>query len=353
MKSKSTKEVPVLSPALLREPFGGIYFRFMLDHIVELCSQLAFDVVKRPAQFGKLSEETNKILENFRTRLGTDPNWPNASQRGEIFDLFLGNSFSANSAAYRLTVLKYTEGANTVNLDTHQHALVDAANSLQCLLKPTEEQATQVGFRQLSEIFDQSVKVFQSKEIHQVFGITEKLDPQWPFTTPFSDTGATLLDEVFRQSGQVYCQSWGRYYFATLQRVAFLGHVTISSIMLDDKDAQSLASYGYRWTRALNDLLPTQKIIRAWKQPAFRVELTEQEQLHCPPNPAGEIDTSNANLRPTISDSSSPQQAGQTFTVSGEICCSTTPSVSCMSHCPPPDDILNPGGTYPCCTHHC
>jgi len=338
------------------EPFGGIYALFMLDHIVELTSRLAFDVMKRPAQFSGLPADITEMLDGFRTRIGTEPDWPDASQRGQIFDSFLGPAFTANSAGYRLTVLKFAEGASSVNQDIHDHALADAASAMKSLLAPTRQQAMNVGYRRVSALFERALRIWRSVEVRQAFGIHDTPDRRWPFGTPSSDAETQLLDEVFRQSGQTHCQSWGRYYFASLQRVAYFGRLTISSIVNEDNPStprdRRAVDFGYRWTRALHDLLPAQTVIRAWKQPSIRAELSGPEQLHLPPNPAGEIDTTNANL--TEVAGSGTQRAGQTFTVQGEICCSTTPSVSCMSHCPPPDDIQTPGGsTYPCCTHHC
>jgi mersacidin/lichenicidin family type 2 lantibiotic len=339
--------------------FGRIYAMFMLDHIVELVARLAYDVVKRPAQFASLQGGTATALESFRTRLGKHPDWPDASQRGEIFDLFLGPPFTAASSAFRLTVLRFAEGATDVTREIHENALLDSGAAIQGLLEPTRHQATQTGHRQLAAIFGQAVSVLQDTEVRQAFGKFARPDQSWPLAAASSPDESRLLDALFRTLMEgASCQGWGRYYFATLQRVAHFGRITLDAILTepthDAKWAKSVVDSGYRWIRALNDLLPVQSVIRAWREPSFRSQLTEAQRLHLPPHPAGEIDTSNAHLTPPV-DAGPQPAAGQTFTVSGEICCSTTPSVSCMSHCPPPGPgpIIGAPSTYPCCTHHC
>jgi hypothetical protein len=330
-----------------------------MDHVVEIVSHLAFDVVRRPAQFPDIPDPITRKLESFRVRLGSDPDWPNAVQRGELFDLFLGSAFTSASFAFRQTVLRFVNGGSAANQAVHENAIIDSAISLRDLLEPTRQQATKTGARQLSTIFDEAVEILRCTEIKQAFGKFPETDQLWPLFTASSPNETQLIEEVFRQSGQQYsCHSWGRYYFLLLQRVAYYGRLTINCVLAaQDQDSTWLNTAidsGYRWTRALDELLPTQTVIRAWTERKFKDRLSPQEKLHLPPNPVGEIDTSNAGLMPSALAIPQPLHYGQTFTVSGEVCCSTTPSVSCMSHCPPPDDIkIRAPGTYPCCTHHC
>lgn len=342
------------NPDQAAQAFGGIYARFMMDHIVELATRLAFDVSKHPAQFD-LPYEISEILESFRTRVGKHPDWPDSSQRGALFDLSLGLPFTAASAAFRLTALRFAETGTDATRTIHGNALLDAAHALRDLLEPTTRQAERTSYRQLSNIFGQAVRVLQSAEVRRGFGYAPSSDENWPLKTPSSPGESRLLDEVLRTTGQASCQAWGQNYFSTIQRVAYFGRLTLDSIMsaesLDENWTRQAFDHGYRWTRALQDLLSVQTIIRSWKEPAFRLSLTEAQRRHLPPNPAGEVDTTNANLQVAVTP-----QAGQTFTVHNEVCCSTTPSVSCMSHCPRPElpePIIVAPSTYPCCSHHC
>lgn len=349
------QESPETRPAAASaEPFGVIYSRFMLDPVVELAGAVAAAVTEQPESFGDLSPQVLKTLQELRDRTGDDPGWPDATQRGVTFDIYLGNAFTAASAAVRLAALRFDENSSGPARQARQEAIIDSATTLRSLLEPVGEQAGRAA-RGLAHMLDRSVEVFADPSLRRAFGMTAEVDPGWPLATAASPNEANLLDRVRqRVSPGGACATWDRYYFLTLQRVAVTGQPAIEAIFGVDPQAprsvEKAAVTTYRWTTALNDLLPAQQVVRAWKSPAVRTELTDVQRRHLPPHPAGDIEGDVA--APDVG----PQAAGQTFTVSGEICCSTTPSVSCMSHCPPPDgdidDIVAPS-TYPCCTHHC
>src|SRR5258705_8014965 len=99
--------------------------------------------------------------------------------------------------------------------------------------------------------------------------------------------------------------------FINLQKAAYYGSQTISRLLSshDDVIIPDLMNDAYRWTKALQQLVPD--VPRAWKYLDYRSRLTDLE-WGMAPNPSGDT-------TPVLTGGLS----AQTYSVSGEICCST------------------------------
>ncbi|MEZ5863369.1 MAG: hypothetical protein R3D25_04595 [Geminicoccaceae bacterium] len=105
--------------------------------------------------------------------------------------------------------------------------------------------------------------------------------------------------------------------FILLQQAAWYGALTMSGAMADSyekSDLRDLIGNAYKWTKALQRLVPD--VARAWKDPNYRMRLTDVEWGMVEPHPSGEV-----NLQ------ASGGRAGgffySTATIWFEVCCCT------------------------------
>lgn len=337
--------------------FSKIYTYFFLDHIVEAATRLSGMHAERSQRFTNLNDDTLEIFRRLQHDCGKGCGWPDSTERGEIFDLALGPPFVAASSALRRAVLAMMNCEIQSAAAAHHAAVDDAAYDIRDMLGSRDAGDVQSLSTRLEPIFAASVKILSSPSVRKTFGEFSAPAKDWPMTERASPSDVTFLDLVFEAQQRSTCHATNQYYFGLIQRVGVLGGKSIDAVLRhsgDDNSRQEICTTAYRWERALSDLVPVQAVVRSWREPEFRLRLTPQEQFAMPAHPSGDVDTQNAGLRRFTGPAS--QAGGQTFTVNNEICCSTTPSVSCLSHCPPPGDdpiIVAPPSTYPCCTHHC
>ena len=111
--------------------------------------------------------------------------------------------------------------------------------------------------------------------------------------------------------------------FILLQRVAHYGAMTIVGV-LEDADKwdsanrlQALAGNAYAWEKALRVYFDID-VIRAWKDPQYRENLSPCEKGLVPPHPSGEVDLKDIQL-----DASSARAVVgfSTWTLYGICCC--------------------------------
>ena len=68
---------------------ASMYERWTLDCIIELVQLIAMDFVNRPRQYREVLPPISEILQNFRFLTGTEPKFPNQTQRSATFEAIL------------------------------------------------------------------------------------------------------------------------------------------------------------------------------------------------------------------------------------------------------------------------
>jgi hypothetical protein len=311
-------------------PIADLYGYWALNPLVEIARAIAYDVVVRPQHYRDLPDDLAEILTNFRFKLGSDPDWPDAFQRTLSFKVLYQVSLASppiRAAALRLGQ-QPDDDRNAQLLD----AFRDAVSEARAQLAPLEGHALAMISRETRPIFERSVRLFQEPQIAQVFGLPPAPAGDWPLGGNFSGDGAYLVAEVARALRLTMClggvyRRIGRENpterplvplvtvalpqdkFIKLQRAAYFGATTISKLLLADSDAvdPELINSSYKWTKALQTLVPD--VGRAWKDLEYRSRLTDLE-WGMAPNPSGDT-----------TPFSTPNLAFSTYTVEGEICC--------------------------------
>lgn len=338
-------------------PIADLYGRWALNPLVDVARTIAYDVVVRPQNYRDLPDDIMEILANFRFKLGFDPDWPDAFQRTLNFKVLYQVSLA--SPPVRAVALRYGQ------IDVDQNAQIldvlrDAVAGARAQLAPLEGQALAMVSRESRAIFERSVRLFQEPQIAKAFGLPPAPADDWPLGGNFNGGGAYLVAEIVRtlretaRLGGVY-RRIGRENpadrplvplvsvalpqdkFIKLQKAAYFGSMTLSKLLLSESDADDLAllSSAYKWTKALQTLVPD--VERAWKDLEYRSRLTDLE-WGMAPNPSGDA----MPFAPVGLPSS-------THTIAGEVCCSSgdldcgRPPISWLN-CPPPPSVAFASG---------
>lgn len=320
-------------PALAGEahfhPIGELYARWALNFMVDLAHAIAHDFVVRPRHYRAVPEEIASILADFRFKLGSDPQWPDAFQRTLSFRMLYPVCVAA--APLREAAMTY-QGRQREADESPAEAYRQSARDFREQAGGVEGSALATVSYQTASIFDKATAVFTSPEVAQAFGLTPA-PAGWPLSGEFSMAAAALVDEAVKTLRRVRAEAGEysrigadgparRFYvpavtvamspakLITLQQAACYGARMISDAMAEDFTRERFAasaSNALSWSKALQKLVPD--VARAWKDVDYRARLTDLE-WGLAPNPAGDPmpELFMANL-------------ASTFTVSGEVCC--------------------------------
>ena len=196
----------------------------------------------------------------------------------------------------------------------------------------------ELGCHQIDKIFGNAIRLFQSEQIMRVFNLAPAPKNQdWPLMRIGHGGGATLATELIRaldagNLAQTLLGGPGREIgvpkpnpirismtpnkFILLQQVAYYGALAISQTMADNNiegNLQQLIKNTYKWTKALQRLIPD--VVRVWKDPNYRMRLTDIEWGMIEPHPSGDISLAFFGSGTGLGSS--------TVTIRGEVCCCT------------------------------
>jgi mersacidin/lichenicidin family type 2 lantibiotic len=296
--------------------------------MIDVAHALSNDYIKNLVYYGRLSESIKTILSDFQSLTGLDPKWPNTIQRGKIYGEVLGRSFSTISGALRRGAIIFSEDASGKGEEIVRQAFKDEVITLRAYLKNHDEYARVVAEHRTQAIFLNAVTVLRSPELAMMFGLPTAIENDWPFQGSFSSHGSLLIEEITRKlSPKLECNvpTILQERFINLQRVAYYGKLTILGVMDETKDWDNsdkiniLVQNAYRWTRALQNLIPDNYIIniRAWKDLVYRRSLTDIEKSMLAEHPSGQVNLTGTEL------GSPGGGSEQTITIQDKVCCST------------------------------
>jgi len=319
-------------------PMGRLYGQWAFNFMVDIASAIADDFTERPQCYREVTDELGRILSSFRSQLGSHPDWPDARQRKALFRV-LGAACLAG-APLREAALVYVETGAELNRDLLLDAFRDTVISFRNQLKTEEGQSLDLGCRQIGAVFDNAVQLFQSDLIMKAFGLgAAPKDQDWPIAGRLKGEGTNLATELIRalDGGTVARALLGgpkrevegaakpepirismpQNKFILLQHAAWYGGMTISGTMAENDRAEDLLPLigdAYKWTKALQRLIPD--VVRVWKDPQYRMRLTDLEWGMVEPHPSGAVDVPFGGVGATGLGLS-------TATVRGEVCCCT------------------------------
>ena len=379
MAAKKTENGASASTAL--HPLGRLFQQWALDFVIEAVRAVAHDYGKNPDAYRELPDEVGAGLDEFRTKVGVNPEWPRIAERNATYEAQLGEWFWEGSAAFRLAVVTYVEKSSDATRAIAMQAVTGAVDAFRVQLEARGGQ----GRRSVpaTPMFQAAVNLLRSPQLAQVFNEDPAPGDPWPFGGAVDAAGANLIGTIAKKLFPPLGGRMSSYQFLLLQRVADHGARTLSRI-LDDSPLDAVMEPAYAWSIAARELVPVSTVVTVWRRESQRQALSSIERSMIPPHPAGDVTMAGTELQPAMARMSSLGSFGgfgigglagfglgfQTHTVGEETCCSTgdlrggcRTDASCVSvyeHCPTeglcptsPGSGLSCDG--PCGTgrHHC
>jgi mersacidin/lichenicidin family type 2 lantibiotic len=327
----SLDETSIESQQSSQHPIAALYQRSVLDPIVEVARTISHDFVKRPRHYRAVPENVAGILEGFRIRTGSNPEWLSATQRAHLFSPIFGAVFCSTSIGLRSASLAFAERGAEMEPDLLD-GVRDAAVAFRGYLKAIEGRAVSSADSETGPVFRCAIEVLQNEAVAGAFGLPPAAGGNWPLDGALkadvaSSDGAYLIEEIQRALDLFYIRpTMTQHRFTVLQRVAHYGAMTIGGVFdeaagCDSADqVHALVRNAYGWEKALQALLADIDVVRAWKDPQYRQNLSPCEKGMMAPHPSGEVDLKGTQLDPAAAR---PRMIGFSTMTLRAICCST------------------------------
>ena len=246
----------------------------VLDCVVETAIAIASDYYARPNQHARVEDKVAGVLQNFKSRVGADPQWPDFAQRQAMFAALLGpadgeSAFSSASQGVHVAATNYAEGGilhGTANgkpiasagEPALRQAFVDALGSFEGVLSVVSDTAAlKSAAGQIGAVFEAAVTVLQSPGVARAFGVDPAPHPDWPLTTTQSGKGAFLVERISKQLAGGNLRPVRLQQFFLFQRVSAYGVEVIGQTLdgrRDPKDIDKLIQDAYSWASASSQL---------------------------------------------------------------------------------------------------
>jgi hypothetical protein len=250
-----------------QHPIAALYQRSVLDPMVEVARAISHDFVKRPRHYRAVPENVAATLEGFRIRTGSNPEWPNATQRAGFFAALFGDAFHSTSTDLMCAAVAFTERSVAMTPDPLADRVRDAAVAFREYLKGIEGRAVSLADSETGSVFQHAIEVFRNKEVAGLFGVPPASGGNWPFdwaveADAASSDGAFLIEEIQQALGPfAFRPILTQHLFILSQRVAHYGAMTIAGVLgaaagwNKTEWIGALVRDAYNWEKALQPFL--------------------------------------------------------------------------------------------------
>jgi mersacidin/lichenicidin family type 2 lantibiotic len=306
------------------DPLADLYAQRCLDPVVELVSALGDDVVKHPSHYRSLPAPVTEGLVELRTSVGTNPDWPDATERATLAGRRLGASLCGSSAAVRRAAIVYLERGPDRSEGPLRRRFVEQARAFRAQRRLIDEGQTASLARRTGRVFGAASQLLSTEAVARAMGLPAVPQGGWPDGGIYSLETAQLcgvIAERIERPRRGYTMSVQK--FCVLQRVAYHGATTIAALADDvssDEVNEAVIEAAYRWAVALQQLLAGVDPVRAWTDPSYRRSLEVAERDILPAHPAGDLQLSGTALDPA-GVASALRLGFDTITFEEEVCC--------------------------------
>jgi len=255
---------------------AGLYFYYMLDHLIEIAYSIAGDFSTQRFHLFTNNAPSNALsLLRLNTRMGNDEIFLSKGHRHQIWNSFFGDKNdkeASNQEQYNFPVLRDTllkaasEYVLRAEIETGGPALV---SSFRLALIPFRQYVLSVQgaaaklYR--AQIFPQLTEkvvypILRNPEVTAVYGINTAINASWPYS--FDTNANKVIEEVSRQLNIVneYGKCFSQKKESYLETIAKRGAVAIASSVDIEPDGSSdeavltLINQCYAWHTALSFL---------------------------------------------------------------------------------------------------
>jgi len=313
------------SPAFVTHPVTESYQRWILDILIVLAGGIFEHYQDDPRRYADLADSDVGMLSRARSTNRAFADVPDTPERTRYYSSRFGYSFWTAGAEVRQAAIAIVEHPTSRQAHVQLQVLQDAASVLRAHLNTVSDKTSVASDSRISDLFDQSVALFKSQAIAQVFSAKTVSTENWPYDKAADGDAAYLVEMVAKEQGYLP-QQLDQMKFLGLQRVAYYGGHTIADVLHtgEGDDLDVLIGNAYGWAKALQTFVPD--IVRAWKVPQYRKSLGDLERSMVPDNPAGNVDLglSGLDVSAVAYEDATVMEAAGTYTVSGEVCCCDT-----------------------------
>jgi hypothetical protein len=249
-----------------RQPFGQrlgpMYKRWVLDCIPQLGYAVSHDFSRRPELYKRVDAKTASLLTDMQSQYGYAPSFPNQDMRlmlmKPIFGASDGHPMGNEKSTFytaRMPVLAaaagFAENAQPTAFPMHRERIRSAIVPLRRLLADLEGASLDQTDLRMGSIFDTAASILIDPGVAAVFGISVKVDDNWPLNSTDSE-GAKLIEKITTQLPDMAYGVISRDGFVSMQRVAEKGGQSIFRILetdieADDAVLDQLVAQLYAW----------------------------------------------------------------------------------------------------------
>lgn len=313
---QSAAQIPGLS-----DPLADLYAQRCLDCVIELVSAVGHDLGERPARYRLLSEAVGERLVALRTATGSQPDWPDATERATLAGRRLGQALCGFGATTRRAALTYLLHGTDLSAEPLRRTFEEATQAFRAQRRQLDESQTAGLARRTGKVLTSATEILLSEDLARVMGAPAVPPGEWPdgglYSLEAAHLCALISERVARPRPNLALTVRK---FSVLQRVAYHGASTIDGLFGDHRPGDDVIESAYRWTVALQDLLAGFDQIRAWTDPSYRRALEVAERDILPAHPAGDIALTGSALDPA-SVAGAVRAGFDTLTVNDEVCC--------------------------------
>lgn len=272
-ESKSSKQGGTLPASIIAD----IYARWTLDCVIDLVTAIAEDYQKRYLQYRAVPNDLSSLLIDFRTKTGSEPEWPNSQQRAAIFTPLLGpcdrkpgldrgSPVREASAALRAAAIAYSERVFNTGEPMLKDAFVNAAKGFYAQLSTLCGSVVDAAQAQTEPMFWRATRVLSAGQVTQAFGgLPPAPSTSWPLPRDnkdgaYLDGNADYLIYEVSRTLQIPDGAVKQQQFISLQRVAVAGARTMKDALNfehesdDPERVRRMIGNAYTWSTALRDL---------------------------------------------------------------------------------------------------
>ena len=324
---------------------AALYERFLLDPLIEVARCVSFDALKRPRFYRNITAPVAALLDGFRVRTGTAPEWLSAIQRSISYCSIFGGGVTIGALAMRAAAVTYVERVDPQLGHLALQPVRDAISNFRESLTELQGAAVDQAARQSGVVFGSAMEILGNEAIARVFGFEPASGKRAGSVNP------ALIEEIQRSLRLHHLRrALGPHRLVLLEQVGKHGAAAIAGVLnhgdSDDDGIESLVSSAYAWEKSVRALQLTVDVIRAWKEPAYREQLTPEEK-DVVRHPSGEIDVKHTLLDRSSRMFEGVAESGLCSTVGGDPCgsglCSTVGGDPCT--------LASQGSDYCCGTN--
>lgn len=238
-------------------PVAELYAMATLDVLIELARAVAYDAVRRVAQYREIPDRTSGMLESLRSRVGSEPDWPSAVQRSALYTSLLGAEFCAATIAWRTSAFAAARVANGSGNPQIREAFGESSATGRAYFGTFDGRALTRSAHPLSAMFTQAAAVLKSPAVAGSFGVGAVVDGDWPLSEAVSGSAGYLVESIRDELGvEDVLRFVTRHKSMLLQRAAFRGGDALARLLAaGSTDGEALLQAAYLWETSLQELL--------------------------------------------------------------------------------------------------